>query len=209
MPRTEADMKKYVPLILLDCAAFAVIIYTAWLGNHDNWITSNLSVIGYWRGYRGWLIGWGWLCAAVFVSYLIYLAKLYRIRGGVTWVFIALAGILLVTGVYLPYQPGQHPVLSNVHIGVSFLAPVCVVGALFCLLHRLMKQRSPFRWAMLVCMGCLLIAAAVIFVRCTIITTLLEVYTVSALTLFMTALGVIRLLEGENQVYKGENIYKK
>jgi peptidoglycan/LPS O-acetylase OafA/YrhL len=193
MRRTEADMKKYIPLILLDCAAFSVIAYTVWLGNHDSWTTSNLSVIGYWRGYRGRLIGWGWLCAAVFVGYLVYLAKLYRIRAGMMWIFTALAGCLLVTGVYLPYQPGQHPILSNMHIGVSFLAPVCVVGALFCLLQRLMRRRSPFRWAMLVCMVCLLAVAAVLFIRCTIITTLLEVYTVSALTLFMTALALIEI----------------
>jgi peptidoglycan/LPS O-acetylase OafA/YrhL len=193
MRRTEADMKKYIPLILLDCAAFAVIAYTVWLGNHDSWTTSNLSVIGYWRGYSGYLVGWGWLCGVVFVAYLLYLAHIYSLKSGLMQVFTMLAGLFLVVGVYLPYQPGTYPILSNVHIAAALLAPFFVVGAIICILIRLSKRKMPGARVLIIAMVLLLGGAAVIFIRCTIITTLLEVYTVSVLTAYMTVLALLGL----------------
>lgn len=190
-------MKRYIPLLLLDLCALAVIIYTIWLGNHDSWITCNLSVIGYWYGYSRWLVIWGWITAIVFVTYLVYLIRIYHLKSKMMNSFTALAGILLVIGVYLPYQPGQYPVLSNLHIGSSFMAPVCVVAAIISLLVQLLKKHVPFMRVMTVIMLCLIVVAAVIFVRYTIITTLLEVYVVSALTVFMTALALIGIKRGE------------
>lgn len=190
-------MKKYIPLLFIDLCALVVIIYTVRLGNHASWITSNLSVIGYWYGYSKWLVIWGWLTAVVFVSYLVYLARIYHLKSRMMNSFIALAGILLVTGVYLPYQPEQYPVLSNLHIGTSFMAPVCVVAAIVSLLVHLLKRHVPFMRGMTIIMLCLIAVAAVIFVRCTIITTLLEVYVVSALTIFMTILALIGIQKGD------------
>ncbi len=186
-------MKKYIPLLLIDLAALAVILYTIWLGNHDSWITSNLSVVGYWHGFSKWLIIWGWITAAVFAVYLIYLAKIFGVNSITMNSFTVLGGILLLVGVYLPYQPEPYPVLSNLHIACSFLAPVCVVGAIVSLLVRLIRRRAPFMGAMLFLMLLLIGIAGVIFVRCTIITTLLEVYVVSGLTVFMTLLALIGL----------------
>lgn len=184
-------MKRYIPLLLIDLCALAVIIYTIWLGNHDSWITCNLSVIGYWYGYSRWLVIWGWITAIVFVTYLVYLARIYHLKSKMMNSFIALAGILLVVGVYLPYQPGQYPLLSNLHIGASFMAPVCVVAAIISLMAQLLKLHIPFMRAMTGIMLCMIAVAAVIFIHCTIITTLLEVYVVSALTVFMTLLAVM------------------
>lgn len=184
-------MKKYISLSLLDiCAAF-VIAYTAWLGNFGDWITENLSVVAYWHGHSGQLIVWGWICAVQFVAFLTWLMYIYHFRSRCMSAFTALSGILLVVGVYLPYQPGQHPYLSNVHIAVSFLAPVCVMAAIIRLVVHLLKRSFPFMRLMMLLLVVLTVIAAVIFVKCTIITTLLEVYVVSALSVYMTLLGVL------------------
>lgn len=190
------NMKKYIPLLFIDLCALAVIIYTVWLGNHASWITCNLSVIGYWYGYSRWLVIWGWITAVVFVTYLVYLAHIYHLQSRIMNTFIILAGILLVVGVYLPYQPEPYPVLSNLHIGISFMAPVCVVAAIISLMVQLLKKRIPFMRAMAGVMLCMMAVAAAIFIRCTIITTLLEVYVVSGLTIFMTMLALIGIKRG-------------
>ncbi len=187
-------MKKYIPLVFFDMAAFAVVLFTAWLGNHDSWTTSNLSVVGYWRGFTKWLILWGWVTAVVFGGYLLYLGKMFHMKSKVMYGFTAVGLILLVTGVYIPYQPEVYPLLSDIHIAVSFMAPVCVIGAIITLLIRLKKKKMPYITAMMILLFVLTAVAAVIFVRCTIITTLLEVYVIGGLTVFMTLLACIGLM---------------
>lgn len=195
-------MKNYISLALIDLGAAAVIVYTVCLGNHASWTTCNLSVIGYWYGYSRQLVIWGWITAAVFMTYLVYLMRLYRIKSKIMNTFILLAGILLIVGVYLPYQPGMYPVLSNLHIGSSFMAPVCVVAAVISLMVQLLKRHTPFMRLLSVVMLCLIIGAAVIFFKCTIISTLLEVYVVSALTGFMTVLALIGIRQEKQSVQK-------
>ncbi len=187
----KAATKKVISLVLLDICACLVIAYTAWLGNFGDWITENLSVVAYWHGHEKMLIVWGWICGAVFVAFLTWLMYLYGFKSRLVRVFTALSGLLLVIGVYLPYQPGQHPYLSNVHIGVSFMAPVSVMSAIICLVVHLLKRSMPFMRSMTVLLVFLTAIAAVIFVYCTIITTLLEVYVVSALSVYMTLLGIL------------------
>ncbi len=184
-------MKKYISLAILDICACLVIAYTAWLGNFGDWITENLSVVAYWHGHEQLLIIWGWVCGAQFVVFLLWLAHLCDFRSILMRVFTALAGVLLVIGVYLPYQPTQHPYLSNIHIGVSFMSPVSVMAAIICLVISLLKKRAPYMKLMTALLVVLTAIAAVIFVYCTIITTLLEVYVVSALSFYMTLLGVL------------------
>ncbi len=184
-------MKKCISLVLLDICACFVIAYTAWLGNLGDWITENLSVVAYWHGHEKALIIWGWICGAQFVAFLSWLAYLYNFRSRVMCVFIALSGLLLIVGVYLPYQPSNYPYISNIHIGVSFMAPVSVMAAIICLVVHLIKIKMPYMKLMAELLIFLTAIAAAIFVYCTIITTLLEVYVVSALSVYMTILGIL------------------
>lgn len=177
-------------LLLLDVLAILDVVWTIYLGNFASWTLYNLSVVGYWYGHAWELRIWGWLTALLFVSFLLYLYQLYEYRNRALRIVAMAAGVILSVGVVIPYQmpPLETSWISNLHIACSLLAPLCLVASIAGLiLHGLRRGWRGFG-CFLALMVVLLAGAAVLFVKYTIITTVLELYTVVCISLFLTAL---------------------
>ncbi len=189
---TKDGERKRVWLIagLLFMIGLCLSAYTCWLAAFDSLTTRNLSTVGYWLGYRKELILWGVFCGTYFVADLVWLGRRYRMKTRVYYLFVALAGVFLATGVLLPYQPDRYPLLSNVHIGCSLMAPFCLLAAMFILLVSRKRQCPRLALVMVVTVSAMG-GAAGIFIHYTIITSVLEIYTVTVLTVLMTWLAVI------------------
>lgn len=184
-------------LIIIDLAAVFDIAWTIYLGNFDSWTLYNLSVVGYWLGHEWELRIWGWVTAVLFVSFLIYLFRLWNYKGKAGHIMAAIAGIILSIGVVIPYQlpPNETSFISNMHIACSLMAPLLLVACMCCLMVHLVKQGYGWAKLMIGLMVILLGVAAYFFIKYTIITTVLELYTVSAISAFMTILSVIGIIK--------------
>lgn len=189
-------MKKrfFIPLIaLLNVCAGYLIYYTAHLGStgeYNDWTKYNLSVVGYWDGHERELIIWGLITAAVFVAFLLMLWQLSDRRPKAVLYFSIAAGAFLSVGVFVPYQhEAIDSIISNIHIACSFNAPMCVAIALILLTVRQLKTKSGMILMVFLVAG--LGGAALIFIKYTIITTVLELYTISALTAYMDAMAAV------------------
>lgn len=182
--------KKMLTLLVLDVLAGLDIFWTVYLGNFADWTLYNLSVVGYWYGHEWELRIWGWLTSILFVSFLIFLLKLYKQKKKVPYVIAASAGVILSIGVVIPYQPIplETSFISNMHIACSLIAPLCLVACITYLLIANIKTGIKSATPMLIIMIGLLAVAAYIFIKYTIITTVLELYTVSAISVFLTIL---------------------
>ena len=181
---------KYKWPLLFACLIMAAAEsgYTVYLGNYASWTEYNLSVVGGWYGHKWGLMIWGWLTAFVFVSFMSLVLIVNKYRGKASWILEAAAGVVLSVAVIIPYQPrpNEGSVISNIHITLSMIGPLCLVAAMIAFTVSSIKRGNrAFIFTGLVLL-LMMACAAWIFIIYGIITTVLEVYTVSAMTLLLT-----------------------
>jgi len=188
-------VKMLLPLVALDAVAAYLIYYTVYLGNmppYNDWTAYNLSVVCFWSGHEIELLIWGIITAVVFVGFLLYIRSLCAERLIGVFVLAIFAGAFLVVGVNIPYQQeAKDSLCSNAHIACSLNAPLCLAAGLIAVTVRMLRRGMKAMIPMSVFLALGLGGAALLILKYGIITTTLEVYTISALTLYMTVMAVL------------------
>ena len=201
-------IKMLLPLIALDGEAAYLIYYTVHLGNlppYDDWTAYNLSVVCFWSGHEMELLIWGIITAVVFVGFLLYIRFLSGEKLAGVAVAAVLAGAFLVVGVNIPYQQeAKDSLCSNAHIACSLNAPLCLAGGLIAVTVRMLRRGVKSMVFMSIFLVAGLSGAALLVVKYGIITTTLEVYTITALAFYMTVMALILL----NRRYNRDNLTK-
>lgn len=111
-------------------------MYTFWFASHASILEENLSYVGNLTHLHGFFILWGILTIYALaiglrscLQHSIFKQQYEKMS--------LLSACLLVVAVTLPYQPNTYPLLSFLHILLSFAAPLSLLAMVFVLLNDL------------------------------------------------------------------------
>ena len=181
---------------------FVVPGATLWLACREDWLDSNISVIGNSPGMELWLYAWGMLVSSYSFFYIRYLFSLGGYEGIKGRGFLYTACILLAISVWIPYDPEHFPKASLLHVIFSFSFPVLLSLSLLSFLkEKIRSDPNPFL-PMLWLFAELAAAALVLWYASGFITGLLEVYVTTA---FCGYLGLVERILVHNQRSFPEN----
>ena len=159
---------------------FVVPGATLWLACREDWLDSNISVIGNSPGMELWLYAWGMFVSSYSFFYIRYLFSLGGYEGIKGRGFLYTACILLAISVWIPYDPEHFPKASLLHVIFSFSFPVLLSLSLLSFLkEKIRSDPNPFL-PMLWLFAELAAAALVLWYASGFITGLLEVYVTTA-----------------------------
>ncbi len=215
------NLQKGVPLqykirnlwwIYMDYILFslAMIAFTWYIGSLGSWTEENLSVVGYWHDHVDLLIIWGLMAGFLFMNATIFLMQLSGYDGKLVWIFTILAGILLMGGVFIPFQEDETSFCSILHVVVAFCGPVSLVVAIASLEIWLQKRYHNMKLNLiLTAIG--VVGAAVLLIDYTIVTSILEVYVVAVFLMIMgkMMLQMILLQKNGKKAQKDYSLFEK
>lgn len=161
---------------------------TVWLASREDWLESNLSVIGNRPGMEIWLYAWGIFVSSYSFFYIRYLFALGRYEERKGRVFLDAACSLLAVSVFIPYDPEHVPAASACHVVFSFLFPVFLALSLLFFLNEKIRSDSRTFLPLRRLLAGLAAAALAIWYASGFITGLLEVYVTIA---FCGYLGLV------------------
>lgn len=161
---------------------------TVWLASREDWLESNLSVIGNRPGMEIWLYAWGIFVSSYSFFYIRYLFALGRYEERKGRVFLDAACSLLAVSVFIPYDPERVPAASACHVAFSFLFPVFLALSLLFFLNEKIRSDSRTFLPLRRLLAGLAAAALAIWYASGFITGLLEVYVTIA---FCGYLGLV------------------
>lgn len=172
-----------------DAATFFVIPgATLWLACREDWLDSNLSVIGNRPGMEIWLYSWGIFVSSYSFFYIRHLFFLGRYKGLKGRIFLYTACILLAVSVLIPYDPEHFPNASVLHVVFSFSFPVLLALSLLSFLKEKIRSDSKTFLPLRRLFAELGAAALVLWYASGFITGLLEAYVTTA---FCGYLGLV------------------
>lgn len=175
---------------------FAVPGATLWLACRENWLDSNLSVIGNRPGMELWLYAWGIFVSCYSFFYIKYLFSLGNYEGLKGWILLSAACIFLAVSVFIPYDPEHFPEASSFHVAGSFLFPVLLSFSLLSFLNEKIRSDSKTFLPLRRLFAVLGAAALILWYALGFITGLLEVYVTAA---FCGYLGLLERILVYNQ----------
>lgn len=167
---------------------FVVPGATLWLVRREDWLDSNLSVIGNRPGMEIWLYAWGIFVSSYSFFYIRHLFSLGGYEGLKGRIFLYTACILLAVSVLIPYDPEHFPMASLLHVIFSFSFPVLLALSLLSFLKEKIRSDSKTFLPLCLLFAELGAAALVLWYASGFITGLLEAYVTTA---FCGYLGLV------------------
>lgn len=190
----------------IECRLFRLALYslclisllTFLLASGFSLTDTNFSVIGSRGGRRPLFLLWGALTGNFFYLYtdnlFMQTGCADRLVRGLLWGAL----FLFVTAVGIPYLPKLLPDLARLHVEISFLAPLFLGASQMRFLHLLQKKAGTVFRMQWIFMGALGMGSAVLFLSIGIVTSLLEIYLIFGICIYLLGLhrklGELRLL---------------
>lgn len=185
--------------------SLAMTAYTWYVGSLGSWTEENLSVVGYWHHHKDLLIIWGLAAGFLFVNEIMFLMHLSGYDGKLVWVFTALGGILLMGGVFVPFEEDSTSLCSTIHVAVAFCGPVVLSGGVLALEIWLQKRYHNMKLNIVfTVLG--VVGAMILLAYYTIVTSILEVYVVAVILTIMGKM-MLQLILLQKNGKKGEKDY--
>lgn len=181
---------------------FVVPGTTLWLVCQEDWLDSNLSVIGNRPGMEVWLYAWGIFVSGYSFFYIRHLFSLGGYGGFRGRLFLCTACILLAVSVLIPYDPEHFPGASVFHVMFSFSYPVLLALSLLSFLKEKIRSDSKTFLPLRRLFAELGAAALVLWYASGFITGLLEAYVTTA---FCGYLGLVERILVHDQRSVPEN----
>ena len=146
-------MKRFIQIYLY----FIYPIYSIWFASNASLIMDNLSIVGNLKGMRFYFILWAILCEiALGIGFFPCIKKSTHKKIFTSMLLISAA--MFSIAILLPYLPESYPVLSELHITLSFigLLSMLFVAALLVMNLSLIYKIYPFDIMMIGIYGCAL-----------------------------------------------------
>lgn len=130
-------------------------IYSIWFTMHASLIRDNFSIVGNLEGMRLYFIIWAILCEIAMgigfhrcIHKSIY--KKYLIP------MLSVSSLMFLTSVLLPYLPESYPILSELHIVLSFvgLLSMLFIASAMVISFRMVHSIYPYDYYMILIYGC-------------------------------------------------------
>lgn len=177
-------------------SVFFLPLLTLLLASGYSLTGTNLSVIGNTSRFIPFLL-WGALTGISFYLFTDRLFEMTACQDFLARAFLTLSLYLFMAAVGLPYLPGILPVLSRLHVQISFLAPLflCLSQVRFLIfLEKTYGFRFPSLW---IFQFVLALGSALIFLGLGMVTSLLELYVILGASVYLRLLA--RALEKEGR----------
>lgn len=145
----------------------------------------NLSVLGGRPENRIWIALWGIAAGYALFCFMKYL---FRLDGGShkgANFFLISSAVLFAVSFVLPYVPKAAPMVSSLHVAAAFSSTLFFLVGLMCFLYQISKKhpgRFGEAWMLL---GCLSAFALAIFYQEGFITSLLEIFIVASVCIYL------------------------
>lgn len=156
-------------------AYFIIPIYTIFFTQGSNWFTTNFSVLGNRIGRQEEFVLWGLMVGIYFFWSLWRIVTRMPVRPAGSWL-ICLALVLLTFAITTPYLPEALPLKSLLHIVFAFMAAVCLILSLFCIIWRLYQENRTRYRPYLLCLIGIVIGSAGLLVLVGIVSSALEIF---------------------------------
>lgn len=123
---------------------YIIPLFTIVFACADGWVSSNFSVIAYANNKQILFLLWGFLTAGYFNAYIWYLFRRVNYEGKLGIALLQAATLSLIFAVTTPYLPDMFPEQAKFHIIFAFIAPLLLLGSIFCFhvyLERMNKAK--------------------------------------------------------------------
>lgn len=187
--------RKYERILFL-----LILVLTVWLVWGFSLTKTNFSVIANKDGRRMLLWCWGAFVGNFCYLYMDRLMQMADCRDWLVRSFSLASLFLLVAGVGIPYLPKVLPRLARLHVGISFLSPVCFGISQSRFLY-LMQRKLGRIWRIHWCLQILLGTVSVgLLLGLGMVTSLLEIVLTVGFCLYLWSLhGKLEKCSGEER----------
>lgn len=123
-------------------------IFTIWFASQASLIRDNLSIIGNLEGMYPIFIIWG-ICCEIALGIGFHQCIHKSIYRRILIPLLAICSAMYLTSIFLPYLPEQHPILSELHITLSFVGLICMLAIVALMVISLKMTYSIYPYDML------------------------------------------------------------
>lgn len=134
---------------------FIYPIYSIWFTSHASFLRDNLSIVGNLEGMRYYFIIWAVLCEiALGIGFHRCIHK--SIHRKYLIPMLSISSFMFLTSILLPYLPEDYPILSELHIMLSFvgLLSMLFIASIMVISLKMTYSIYPFEYYMLLIYGC-------------------------------------------------------
>ena len=144
-------MKLYIQIYLY----FIYPIYSIWFASHASFTMDNFSIVGNLEGMRVYFIIWALLCEfALGIGFHKCIHK--SIHKKYLIPMLSMSSFMFLTSVLLPYLPKEYPILSELHIMLSFvgLLSMLFIASMMIISLKMTYNIYPYDYFMILIYGC-------------------------------------------------------
>ncbi len=130
-------------------------IYSIWFISHASIIHDNLSIVGNLDGMRVYFIIWALLCElALGIGFHKCIHKSMHKKYLIP--MLSVSSFMFLTSILLPYLPEEYPILSELHIMLSFvgLLSMLFIASMMIISLRMTYNIYPYDYYMILMYGC-------------------------------------------------------
>lgn len=164
---------------------YFIPFFTLLMASHAPWTSTNFSVLGNRGGRRLAFLFWGALTGNYFYLYTKKLMEFTDCKDQLAQGFLFGALICFVTAVGIPYVPEQVPRLSQLHVQISFLAPLLLGIAQIRFLWLLQKKSGTSFCMQWIFLGILAAGSVMLLFFIGIVSSLLEIFLTLGICLYL------------------------
>lgn len=130
-------------------------IYSIWFVSHASIIYDNISIVGNLDGMRLYFIIWAFLCEiALAIGFHRCIHKSMHRKYLIP--MLSICSLMFLTSILFPYLPEQYPILSELHVMLSFcgLLAMLLVASMMVMSLKMTYKIYPFDYLLVLIYGC-------------------------------------------------------